>query len=646
MKEGDAIPFDLTFSDLIGRKGLDIARLLYPVGDEKNRLPTNSINKLRAFLPVLLNYYTDQLDKMNPAIFAFLTDEQKINYRNQLKFTYYLIYAQHQLDTAESRKRLLASHIAAMKKCSELLDQLNLSTPKPTPDDLLLAETTASEKYFKFCGLTIVAPYVVQKIMAFINSKGASFAEAKTVIMKQIMTDINGVRLYWVWGGGMLSSILDMLPADFFNAQQAKIGVNAPSRLTGYVSWILYYARFGINLMLLLKHTIKGPWMSAEEADIPWQERFKTQWDQRKFALLNDSIWATANMACFFWLKGPGALGYLGNFLTAGLLVMDLTLTVWRFWEESTAHAARMLELEKIHTAMEQTLEETNIKLSNFSQPGNPLPALSAKAGEIDALRGQKLELEHKIADNKKLKIKTESEWKFKRYNTINDLAYAAGLLMAFCLMCCFFLPPFLIAPAVVALVGLAGAVLCFVLTVANAAITGALDIASAKRTSKDAREECAGLLAQFVEAQDENVKKQLYLQMEGLMAESHYQEKMVYFHAIKLVRSVLIDALAPAIIFTALVFMPLGIGLTVLAAALALAVLSKVLLNQFQPELESHAAFDSKMENAFEALKKTPELTHFDKKRGHGFFAENPYQPLPDCRGDDADIFQPAHGL
>ncbi|MDP1604968.1 MAG: hypothetical protein Q8M03_17095 [Legionella sp.] len=648
MAEDSNIPFDLTFSDLIGRQGMDNARLLYAVRDEENKLPTKAIHNLRAFLPILLTYYSDQLDQMNPAIFAFLTDDQKINYTNQLKFTYYLFYAQYQLDKAEHRRRALADYTAAMNKCSKFLDQLDLSTPKPTPEELLLTETSASEKYLKFCGLTIIAPYVVQKIMAFIDSKAEVFGKAKTVITKEIMTDINGVRLYWVWGGGLLSSVLEMLPANFFNAQQAQIAVNAPNILTGYISWVLYYARFGINLMLLLKHTIKGPWMSIEESKIPWQERFKTQWDKRKFALLNDSIWATANMACFFWLTGAGMLGYFGNFLTAGLLIMDLTLTIWRFWEESTKHAAKMLQFGEIQTDMEEKLEHAKIKLDRFA-PGTGLQALIAKPGQINELKQEILELEHKLADNKKLKNKMQSEWQFKRYNTLNDLAYAAGLLMAFCLMYCFFCPPFLIAPAVLAIIGLAGAALCFVLTVVNAAVTGALDVTSTRRASKEAREECEELLVQFKKTDDVNIKKQLYLQMEGLMAQSDYHQKMVHFHAIKLVRSVLIDALAPAIIFTALVFMPLGIGLTVVAAAIALAILSKILLNQFKPAMGDHPSFDNKLELEFEAFnsKREPALSHFDKKKGHSFFAQNNYSPLPaDCRGDDSENFEPEHSF
>ncbi len=43
-------------------------------------------------------------------------------------------------------------------------------------------------------------------------------------------------------------------------------------------------------------------------------------------------------MVCFFWLTGAGMLGYYGNVATAMLLLMDVALTAWKFYEDSTEY--------------------------------------------------------------------------------------------------------------------------------------------------------------------------------------------------------------------------------------------------------------------------------------------------------------------
>lgn len=246
----------------------------------------------------------------------------------------------------------------------------------------------------------------------------AEIAEAKTGTLIGWMSDVNERRLYWVWGGGMLSSVIEMLPDDFYRKAQAQKAVSAPAPITGYMSWVLYYTRFAINLSLLLKHSIDGPWMSEEERKIPAWERFKTQWNQRKFSLLNDSIWGLANMACFFWLKGPGAMGMAGNVATAGLLLMDLSLSIWRFYEESTAYNKRI-------QAMYDAYDRLKGKLKKAEESSTPDPDRIA-------------ELQRQLREANRLIMRTELDWKYKKLNMINDMAYAGGLLAAFCVACCF----------------------------------------------------------------------------------------------------------------------------------------------------------------------------------------------------------------
>jgi len=637
------------FTDLVGQKGLNDARLLQSGRLKKDQLEIGKIHKLRAFMPTLLDYYNLELERTNPAIFKFLNPDQKSALRSKLKYTYYLLFAQFQLDSAESRKQTLAGIMEKMKQCNKLLDELGHSEDNLTPEGQLHAETEESEKYFKLLGMTTVGPYVASKIMEFVDGEEEEIVpsvKSKTAAIIQKITEVNGVRLYWVWGGGMLSSTLDMLAEDYYRRKDASGALAEPAPVTGYMSFAVYYLRGFIKLCLLLKHTIKGPWMTAEESKIPTIERFKTQWQQKKFSLLNDFIWATANMACFFWLRGKGILGYVGNVFTAGLLLMDLSLTAWRFWEETTAHNKTLFRLQQAQKEQKAALTEAEAKLKilahNLEIGREKLASLvtdqEAYQEQVQFLQRDEQEdcklkqeiqsLKHKIAENGKVIQKTNYDWKFKKYGTINDLVYAAGLLIAFSLLCCFFCPPAVIAAATLAIITLAGAALCFALTVATAAVTSGIELARFKRNKASSIADCGVLLQQFNSTTDENTQRMLYLEMKGLMADSEYQQRMARFQTVKFVRSILIDAFVPAIIFAALVFMPLGIGLGVLAAGLVLAVLSKILINQFEPKADQLPSFDKQVEKDFQTFKNDPEhnLAHFKKKsaKGSAFFAND----------------------
>lgn len=583
----------------------------------------------RTAIGSLSGYYSTQLANLNPIMFQFLNPAQKEQLEKQLIFTLYLLAAQVHLDDAEDRTKNLQGSINGINLCLKRLGELNGFRRQNSTDEKeksLKEALENSEMYLKYLGLTILAPWLVSRMTEFAFNEETVAKESeersidsyemrlkkeqasgigpgkKTTVMVEWMNQVNFRRLYWVWGGGMLASALDLmafqgtLPADQIgNAQQH---LSVPSPAMGYMSWVLYYTRFGVNLGLLLKHTIAGPWMSAEEANIPAWERFKTQWDQRKFALLNDSIWATANLVCFFWLRGSGMLGYAGNVLTACLLLMDLSLTIWRFVEESTKHnqeIAAFIEREKelaeeinqlsgSASGIQESLKQLKSKIANFDEDED----VKTLKNERQRYLLQQATLEAELKQLQKTRKQAETAWRYKKYGLINDTAYAAGLLFAFCLFCCFFFPPAALAPVLVLAMGVAGAALCFTLTVLYAAVSGGLEIAKAKESIKEVRAECKALMVQFAQETDPNIKKQLYLEMQALMAESEHQEKMVRFQAIQLVRSIFVDAFIPALVFASLVFMPLGIGLGVMAAGFAVALISHLIISRFAPQKEA----------------------------------------------------------
>ncbi|STX30220.1 Uncharacterised protein [Legionella beliardensis] len=625
-------------SQLLGQGGIERADVLNGLDASIKELYLNSsldtLHHLRKQLPTVANYYSSQLAQTNPAYFKFLNPKQRQALEDKLLFAFYILSLEHKRHTMAQRKAKIAELEANLQHCSLLLSKLRASADPLSPQNQLNAELNESPKYLKFFGYVIVAPYIVQQIMAFVDNKAQSINNAKTGTIIESLSNINEARLFWVWAGGMLTSIFEMLPDSFYNNQQAKDHIGDAAPITGYMSFVLYYTRFAINFLLLLKHTFKGPWMSEEEKSLnlsTW-ERFKTQWNQRKFALLNDLIWASANMACFFWLKGTGQLGYIGNVVTAGLLVMDLVLTIWRFWEENTVHNKQIQALKQAQAELKAQHERLEKRFSALCK----IKQLS----DEDALEKQKLlqqlqSLEYKINDNLKLEEEMNFDWKYKRYSHINNIVYAAGLLSSFALMCCCFVPATLIAPALAMTLGLVGAALCFVLTTVYAATNFAIEVSKLTESKRLIEKERERLYQEFKNLlsgdQTKEIKDQqrlIYLQIVGLDADSEYKQRLIAFERIKLAKSILVDALIPAIVFVSLVFIPTaGIGIGVLAAGIALTLLINTLINRMGPKEAKAPEFD---DNAFVAFKEealAPPV--IPKKTG----ISNPFRFLGDWR-------------
>lgn len=571
--------------------GQEAVRLLfksYQMGS-KFSLEHLPLFKKRKSLETTLKDARYLLDKTNPASFKFLAPIQREVLKEELLFSFYIFSAQYQLDEAEHQRQGLYTLSEYIKKCALYIDSLSESDTKDTPQSLFDKVTNDSDKHLKYLGITLIAPFVIEKLFEFTTGKltpkewnGAD----KTGHLVGEMSGVNGVRLYWVWGRSFIASVLDMLPDDFFNKINTQKILAAPAPYTGYMSWILSYARFGISLGLLLKHTIAGPWMSKEERQIPAWDRFKTQWKERKFALLNDSIWATANLACFFWLIGEGFLGYMGNVATGGLLLMDICLTVWKLYEKSTEHNAAMLRYQ-------HDLETLKKRLS--VSPDD-----------------EKLKLEYKAL--LRAQTRCEFEWKYALYSMINDLVYAASLCMSFVILCGMFFPPLALVSATIKLYTIIGATLCFTLTTAYTATNGGLGIAKSNALTTLANDEAKEILQAFNDKKTPDfVKKQLYLEIKEQLAESTYQQKLAKYQRMQMIRGLLVDVLIPPLVFVSFMFLPFGIGIGILALGLAINIISKVILNQFEPKAPELQDFD---EGKFEEIAQLESVTLDDFKK------------------------------
>lgn len=540
-------------------------------------------------ISVSLNFYSKKLERINNATFRYLNKPQKSVLHQELLFTFYLLSSQYQLtglnlDGSDSKRKKMRELGDQIKQCANLIKELRNAGKPLTPETMLAATIDDSEKHLRYLGLTAIAPPIVEGTLMEIKTNAAY---------------LNSLRGQWSRTRGIFSSILRQLSDDFINKQQIQRKDTIPSVVTGYMSWILYYTYFGIDLFLLLKHTICGHWMNQEERDLPisTRERFQTQWEQRKFSLLYNLNWAIGFMVCFYWLTGNGTAGYLGNVLTISFLLVDVCLTAWRFSEELNKHINDM----KRHR---QDINTITMKLNT-----------TENIAEKETLT---LQLDSLSEAQKQCQF----DWKYKRKLLMADLTYAAGLVITFNFLYCFLLPSAIVPSTVAIGMAFAGSLLYFIQNLTYNIVSNNIDIIKSNETRTLVHTELQRLLYQFTllkrdTAKDTNgfLKKKLYLDMKQLLADSTYQKRLAHFQILKLVRAVLINTLAPSLLFVVYMFAPISLSLAVLAVVLGLATASQKLLKK--PATDKLPALNEEKYNAFLA-QETPTVDHLKNEDKH----------------------------
>ncbi|HBI22145.1 MAG TPA: hypothetical protein DDY37_06130 [Legionella sp.] len=340
------------------------------------------------------------------------------------------------------------------------------------------------------------------------------------------------------------------------------------------MSFVLYYLRLGIRLYLLTKGTFKGswmdPWSTAEEraTGISIRERFEFQCEKHGLGIINDFFWATANMACFLWLLKDGVFGctaYMGNAITALLLLMDIYLTHCQY-----------LHKEKEHV---DTLADYDADINDL------IDRIVLQPDEVQ--KNVLKEHLHALLEAKETCI---LEWEATYESFYSDLVYAASLMVAFALICCFFFPPAAIVPATALLLGVIGSTLSFIFTIAHNAMATSTEMKQLQVLIKQADDNIQTLQTQLDTEVDPNQRAKLQLEIDNLEKKITYQNDMMAYHKTKRVQQIFSEAMLPATVFVFLVFLPLNIGLPVMLPIIALLLLSSnILAWAYKPEdLES----------------------------------------------------------
>ena len=524
---------------------------------------------------------------------GFLSAEQKIAWEGELMLIYYQLSVQFELDRIQRVSHALPARAQQIRSCARLINLLRLSRVTTHGTFELQRQTADSEQYTQFLGLRLIVPALLETIDDLTSSR------KKTV--RDFIAHINERRLYWVWAGGMISAILTALPASFADTSNASHTLGMISPIGGSLSWILYFTRAGLVWSGLIGHSFEFA-MGEEERELgfTWSQRWRTHWQVRKYRLLNDSIWGLCNAACFFVLVGSGLAGYLGNVLTAALLLMDVIITIYSMYEQQTEHEANMHRYQQTIERLEleiQTAEKKN--LTRFNKV--PVEVLKNALKEVQITA-----------------FKARLDWKFKHMSVSMDLMYAVSLIAAFCVVCCFFFPPAGVVPATALILGLVGISLCFLFNFAYMSASMTLQVSKVKALKTIAEKELVQQLRDFTTLAKrlespyeapylQNKLKFIFLNIEALKLDSRHQEKMVTHQQRQLLIATIRDALIPPLFIASLVFMPLGVGIPLLILGLTLMICVTYGLSWMKPEKSAAPNFD---EVAFENLRQQA-LTH-----------------------------------
>ena len=583
----DSILDNTSFGTLEDAEQAVVCRLFDEVYKKNQRLALNNKELFngRKLLPISFEFYSNKLNATNKFAFKYMNPQQIAFLERDLLYAFYIMSAQYQLaaelnlDAAESRRQDRRAVGEQIKQCADLIDQLRGYKAPETPENQHLPiATDTSKQYLAYLGLTTIPSVIADGIDAINTGSPEALkawaGEGITVQVKDRRRSINSPRLYWVWAGGWIQSWIDSLSAYYTHKQAAQQALSAITPYTGFMSFALYLTNASVEILMVAKHTLRGAWMNQGELELSAWERFKAHGDLRKYSITNDFVWGLGNLACFYWLAGKGTLGYYGNVATAGLLLMDAVLIGFQYRELSKQHDA---------------------DLSRYDRDIGVLQDKISMAVPLDERRV----LSQQLATLQKARDRFEFDWKYKTYGLIKDLTYAVALLLAFIVMCSFLLPPTQIAAATASTLSIVGTALCFVVSLLNDVVGGAIEWRKSKATAFRTKTAFNGILDAFneSEAADLDLKKLLYLDMKQSRAIFDQQEAMAYFQMMELIHEIFIKSLLPPLVFVSFIYLPLKMGLGVLAIGFALAMASGRLYIGTKPVLAQLPRFNDNNE-------------------------------------------------
>lgn len=559
----------------------------------------------------VLTFKVKPLLKTNPALLKYMSSEERASLAEELRLAFYQLCAQYQAEDIIHQRQHLNTYIADIERCASLLRHLELVEKE---------ERLEAQQHHAQQTEESLKTWYREKIK-LIEAFRLDFSTGKTVYLTRWMSELNVWRSYWGWAGLTMRVALSMMPKDFYNVQETIDVTTDPQESLRLLACILYYTRFLINFMLVLKHTFKGPWMSQEEKRLiedhggTWN-RFKERLAAEKFALINDMVWATNNLLNLLWLAKPG-LGPVGDLLALFLLIGDVYLTKW-------ANA----EAEKKHQQDLQYYDD-EIKRLNKKIRGDDTEETRARIAMADdeAFRAAKAQL----ARLERARDQYIDHWQRQSKERTADLLYAAGIGVGFAVMIVPWAEVGAQASAEALMLG--SAAFCFALALVYSGYKAYMAVTKARDSRLSALEECYQILSA-----DEPLSEADYIRFQDLQAQATYHEAMARHQLYVFMRSVIIQSIIPIAIFAGFTFSTFGIGVAAFAVVVAASILTHYALEYFKPEEAALAEFDQDKYNAFSKENEKKSIkADIEMMRTQGVVGLFSSRPEPEFKPDTA---------
>lgn len=261
-----------------------------------------------------------QLAALDPSLLP-LMDEPTLMYWQQLaRQAFLLALFQYNLNKSLQRKQKKEKELALLIRYELLLRQidtlLNDKKHVEEKEERLQDEVAATASLPKW----LQGPYT------------------PCVAIRDTLSELNWYRLYWVWAGGnggLLAAVLSLpgIKSQFDKDGKMAKKLDMPLNALGFLSWTLYYTRFLLHFLMLIKHLLPV----GDNKKYSLKERLQIQLAQRKYMMMNDLVWGTVNLVTIYWLTGNVSkmAGAWGGVLTIVLMCFDVLLAYLERAEET-----------------------------------------------------------------------------------------------------------------------------------------------------------------------------------------------------------------------------------------------------------------------------------------------------------------------
>lgn len=553
-------------------------------------ITAKKVNKVTPKLPTLAAYYTNELNRIkqmssiDDQLLTYVLPGRQAQLKNQFAYTQSLLKTQSALNyNPELTEKLLdcAYFLKSIDNSSRLSFEKNKK-----------AVAEAQEKEWN--KLTFI-----QKMDSYWDNIGPISADFATLHRDEIIS-MNSHRLYWVWGGCLVSALDSIFDAN--SLASLRYYQSIYSYGIGFVSFYYYFDRFALECYLLMRNVF-GPW-TEEEAKLAqhmhWEDRLAYYLNERKSLLINDFFWSIANCLCTVVLVGKEFLsdhtkvsfGDLGNYVTASLLLLDVMMAFIALEEGKKNHRKKMKVLSNELIKLKEKFQKIQNDLAELEKTYRKCKK-DLSLLYRDECYIQLCQVREEIREQEKIMHYAEFEWEYQKISLEINLGYACLLLLSFLFVCSILSPAAAVPGFFASSFFLVGSLCSFSLNVGAESLNRYFAGKKVRKEIAYLEGICQDLVQQFnyiARRQDAHLplfQRELayrYLDIAALYAEKiNKEKKWAYQQAIAVVKSVA-QTLLPGLLLLAFSTLTAGYAVLVVLSVMTVIFLIYMTIKHLEP--------------------------------------------------------------